>query len=164
MKTQKYLVTIEMPDGDMIGPGWIKDIIQADCDVEDAGRQKVSVEEIKAEESPRKTLDEAAHSYAWEKQEHHIEFDGDEYFDYGPRYDAFKAGAKWQEEKDQEIIKLAEDHAFLAGADWQKEQMMKEAVEEVVKYNDYPEYKYVLVPHEEFNDGDKVRIIIVKEG
>lgn len=45
MKTQKYLVTIEMPDGDMIGPGWIRDIIQADCDVEDTGRQKVSVEE-----------------------------------------------------------------------------------------------------------------------
>ena len=40
-------------------------------------------------------LDEAAHSYAWEKQEHHIDFDGDEYLDYGPRYDAFKAGAKW---------------------------------------------------------------------
>lgn len=40
-------------------------------------------------------LDEAAHSYAWEKQEHHIDFDGDEYLDYGPRYDAFKAGAEW---------------------------------------------------------------------
>lgn len=40
-------------------------------------------------------LDEAAHRYAWEKQEHHIDFDGDEYLDYGPRYDAFKAGAKW---------------------------------------------------------------------
>lgn len=34
-------------------------------------------------------------------------------------------GAKWQEKKDQETIKLAEDHAFLAGADWQKEQLMK---------------------------------------
>lgn len=40
-------------------------------------------------------LDEASHSYAWEKQEHHIDFDGDEYFDYGTRYDAFKAGAEW---------------------------------------------------------------------
>ena len=40
-------------------------------------------------------LDVAAHRYAWEKQEHHIDFDGDEYLDYGPRYDAFKAGAKW---------------------------------------------------------------------
>lgn len=52
---------------------------------------------------------------------------------------------------------------FKDGAKWQKEQMMKEAEEEVVKYNDYPEYKYVLVPYEEFNDGDKVRVIIVKE-
>ena len=40
-------------------------------------------------------IDEAAHSYAWEKQEHHIDFDGDEYLDYGPRYDAFEAGAEW---------------------------------------------------------------------
>lgn len=39
-------------------------------------------------------LDEAAHSYAWKKQEHHIDFDGDEYLDYGPRYSAFKAGAE----------------------------------------------------------------------
>lgn len=81
MKTQKYLVTIEMPDGDMIGPGWIKDLIEADCDVEDVGRHKVSVEEIKAEEMSDKTLDEAAHEYACTKSP------------YGAN--AFKAGAKW---------------------------------------------------------------------
>lgn len=81
MKTQKYLVTIEMPDGDMISPGWIREIIQDDCDFEDKGRQKVSVEEIKAEESPDKTLDEAAHEYACTKSP------------YGAN--AFKAGAKW---------------------------------------------------------------------
>lgn len=55
------------------------------------------------------------------------------------------------------------EDAFIAGAKWDREQMMKEAVEGMVKYHDYPEYKYVLVPYEEFNDGDKVRIIIVKE-
>ena len=53
--------------------------------------------------------------------------------------------------------------AFKEGAKWQKEQMMKKAEEGMVKYHDYPEYKYVLVPYEEFNDGDKVRIIIIKE-
>ena len=47
MKKIKYLVTIEMPDGDMISPGWIQELIQADCDVENEGRQKVLVEEIK---------------------------------------------------------------------------------------------------------------------
>lgn len=76
-------------------------------------------------EEPDKTLEEAAEDYAWEKQEHHIDFDGDEYLDYGPRYDAFIAGAKWQEKRDEETIKTAEDHAFLAGADWQKEQFEK---------------------------------------
>ena len=43
--------------------------------------------------------EKAAHNYAWEKQEHHIDFDGDEYLDYGPRYDAFIAGAEWKEEQ-----------------------------------------------------------------
>lgn len=51
--------------------------------------------------------------------------DGDSLYRSACLADAFKAGAKWQEEKDQETIKLAEDHAFLAGADWQKEQMFK---------------------------------------
>ena len=55
------------------------------------------VEKLASMELPESfsNLDEAAHSYAWEKQEHHIDFDGDEYLDYGPRYDAFKAGAEW---------------------------------------------------------------------
>ena len=47
MKTEKYLVEIEMPDGDGISPLWIKDILQsdadADADAEDKGRWKVSV-------------------------------------------------------------------------------------------------------------------------
>ena len=47
MKIQKYIVTIEMPDGDMISPGWLKDLIQGDCDAEDENRSKVFVEEIK---------------------------------------------------------------------------------------------------------------------
>lgn len=43
MKTQKYLVTIEMPDDDLIGPDWLKNIIQGDCNIE----EKVSVIKIK---------------------------------------------------------------------------------------------------------------------
>lgn len=50
---------------------------------------------IRREYSLPSNIDEAAHNYAWEKQEHHIDFDGDEYLDYGTRYDAFKAGAEW---------------------------------------------------------------------
>lgn len=47
MKTQKYLVEIEMPDGDFVGAGWIEELIEFDCNTEDEGRCKVSVKEIK---------------------------------------------------------------------------------------------------------------------
>lgn len=80
---------------------------------------------------------------------------------------AFKAAAKWQEEKDQEIIKLAEDHAFLAGADWQKEQMMKEAVEADVNiYRDIAAGKSwaeFVVEMPTNNLDDKVKVIIIKK-
>ena len=41
-------------------------------------------------------------------------------------HDGFIAGAQWQEKRNEETIKTAEDHAFLAGADWQKEQDLAE--------------------------------------
>lgn len=42
MKTQKYIVEIEMPDDDFIGPSWLKDDLQSLYDRdEDAGRIKV---------------------------------------------------------------------------------------------------------------------------
>jgi len=42
---------------------------------------------------------------------------------------AFKAGAKWQEAKDQSTIELAEDHAMLAGMEKMKEEMMAKAID-----------------------------------
>ena len=97
--------------------------------------------------------------------------------------DAFIAGAKWQEKKNQETIKLAEDHAFLAGADWQKEHtplpedtvlfnkgvaegkrlMMEEAVEGEFLYTPYPTIALDDCKDYNFKDNQKVRIIIVKE-
>lgn len=54
--------------------------------------------------------------------------------------------------------------AFKAGAEWQKEQMMKEAVEGTVhNFSSYKPHPTVLVDAKGFNQGDKVRIIIVKE-
>lgn len=81
------------------------------------------------------------------------------------RKKGFIAGAKWQEEKDQETIKLAEDHAFLAGSDWQREQMLSEAAEgEVVKdINNKLAVTAKNVNLDKFKFGDKVRVIIVKE-
>ena len=63
MKIQKYIVTIEMPDGDTISPSWLKYFIQTACDVEECDRQKVSVEEFSKPELPS-NLDEAAEEYA----------------------------------------------------------------------------------------------------
>ncbi len=57
--------------------------------------------------------------------------------------------------------------AFRKGAKWQKEQMMKEAVD--AKIYGYDDGSYELIaswldlPKRIYKDGDKVRIIIVKE-
>ena len=45
MKKEKYIVEIEMPDGDSASPTWVRDTLQAEADVEDEGRWKVSVKE-----------------------------------------------------------------------------------------------------------------------
>ena len=92
MKTQKYLVTIEMPDGDMIGPGWIKDLIEADCDPEDVGRQKASVIEIKDTDS---NLEDTATKYA-ENVDKETDYNG-EWLNVDDIANAFKAGARWEE-------------------------------------------------------------------
>ena len=139
MKTQKYLVTIEMPDGDMIGPGWIKDLLEADCDVEDVGRHKVSVIEIKEpDKSPEEELNEEI-----KKEIIKLPF-----FIRGKDQIAFaRHFAKW-------------------GAEWQKAQMMKEAVEGTVmdfsSNQPRPQVDVLLDAHK-YHTGDKVRIIIVKE-
>lgn len=80
-----------------------------------------------------------------------------------------KKGAEWQKKKDQETIELAEDHAMLAGMNKMKEEMIKDAVDAVVYQGLYS--KYVKERDDEalanvlknYNSGDKVKIIIVKE-
>lgn len=78
----------------------------------------------------------------------------------------------------EELNKIAEEYAsealmpglaeraFKAGAKWQREQMMKEAVEGHVSTNGMGN-KYLFPNYnddfKDINDGDKVRIIIVKE-
>lgn len=82
----------------------------------------------------------------------------------GIAQDCFIAGAKWQAEQAQETIELAEDHAYLAGAEWQKEQMMKEAEEgEIINDNRGNNVVRAGVFNKDFEYGDKVRVIIVKE-
>lgn len=40
--------------------------------------------------------------------------------------DAFKAGAKWQKDKDTEAVIVAEDRGFIKGADWARAKMMED--------------------------------------
>ena len=42
---------------------------------------------------------EAAHEYAWEKQDTVFDAMGNPLMDYGPRYDSFLAGARWHGEQ-----------------------------------------------------------------
>ena len=70
------------------------------------------------------------------------------------------------------VIKLL-DKAFIAGAEWQKEQMMKEAfVDNYVVDDGRIELEgmplpclnpIILLPYPQFQPGDKVKLIIVKE-
>lgn len=46
MKTQKYIVEIEMPDGDYTSAGWLQELIEFDCNIVDHHRCKVTVKEI----------------------------------------------------------------------------------------------------------------------
>jgi len=84
------------------------------------------------EEEPDKSLEEAAEEYA-DKHGFRVPYDGTDNFyddaDVKASKEGFIAGAKWQEKRDEEIIKTAEDHAFLAGADWQKEQDLAESAQ-----------------------------------
>lgn len=111
MKKQRYIVEIEMPDGDKISPTWLKDLIQSDCDVEDSGRQIVSVSEVIESQG----LDEAAEKCAEElcsDWAYRLEYEA-----------AFEAGAEWMAEQgiiaDFEVNKLAV-RAWLTAADEDK--------------------------------------------
>lgn len=64
---------------------------------------------------------------------------------------------------EETIAYRADKDAFKAGAKWQKEQMMKNAVEGTVhNFSSNKPHPTVLVDAKGFNQGDKVRIIIVK--
>lgn len=160
MKTQKYIVTIEMPDGDMISSGWLKDLIQGDCDVEDEGRDKVSVEEVStsedleeaAEKHIQKVRDAAGHpGWEWETQD---------------VSDAFKAGAEWQAEKwDKETSKLLQavrQTAYIYGWGDHRERMLKDAVEGFIFQSaDYYPKQLIAGYDGELGMGDKVKIVII---
>ena len=88
--------------------------------------------------------------------------------------DAFKAGAEWQKEQDNNFERFKDytDKALISleeareqGRQEMKEQMMKEAVEGYVNY--YEDSGGILMAEAQvgfpYHDGDKVHVIIVKE-
>lgn len=98
MKKQTFIVEIEMPDGDFISAGWLKDLIQQDCDNEqNDGRQTVSVRDAWLPSN----LDEAAEEYGRKEYSHAIHFWDEGLSKNKPEVmkedfvDAFKAGAEW---------------------------------------------------------------------
>ena len=106
-------------------------------------------------------LDEAANEFA-----HHYDNGTCD----GIAQDCFKAGAEWRNVKDGELMAIVYGDGIKIGMTKQKEQMMKEAVERIVK-EDAGGYPYIdateLYDYTEekrlAKKGDKVRIIIVKE-
>ena len=128
------------------------------------------VPEIK--ETNTQGLDEAAEKHTYEHFCAGADFTP-EYIKKRMEY-AFIAGAKWQAEQDKETIELAEEHAYLAGAVNEREKMMKDAGEgyvsnaytEVFNFDarDVVEYRVELPANtKKVKDGDKVKIIIIKE-
>lgn len=109
MKKQRYIVEIEMPDGDFISAGWLKDIIQTDCDVEDESRKKVTVQET----SIPSNLDEAAGEYSERFQD-----EKDKLY----AFHGFRDGAMWRDSQAQRLSNdvdgAAEDMLDDAAYDW----------------------------------------------
>ena len=89
---------------------------------------------------------------------------------------AYKAGAQWQKQQGQSTIELAEDHAMLAGMEKMKEEIMANGVDGVVHhfgkrevasvhYNDPTGVPMAyFISSEGLSAGDKVKIIVIKEG
>lgn len=67
MKKQRYIVEIEMSDGDFISAGWLKELIQTDCNVEDEGRHKVTVQETSLPSNLDEATEKEAEAY-WKAQ------------------------------------------------------------------------------------------------
>lgn len=113
---------------------------------------------IKAEESVPNDLEEAANRFAI-------------FYDQGTcdgiAQDCFIAGAEWQEEQDTREMIMSDGSYFQKcyelGKKDIKEQMMKEAVEAEILLTPYPTICLDDCKDYDFKDGQKVRIIIVKE-
>lgn len=70
--------------------------------------------------------------------------------------------AGWQKVKDQFQIDMAHDGGYMEGQDYAREQMMKDVVE-IPLHQWLPSLLYDKMSEKGFKDGDKVKLIIIKE-
>lgn len=134
MKKQRYIVEIEMSDGDFISAGWLKDLIQTDCDVEDEGRQKVTVQETSLPSNLDGDLEEEAEAY-WKAQ---------------------GGGSHAQWDKFRAVVKHF--------TNWQKEQNLKDAVEgKVIAGKDGSQYIQTICVDIKESLPNKVKLKIIKD-
>ena len=129
---------------------------------------------LESEKPVPKDLEEAAGEYA-DKHGFRVPYDGSDNFydevDVKASKEGFIAGAKWQAEQD--LAEMAQsksplsvayaNRCFENGKQAMKEQMMKEAVEAEILLTPYPTICLDDCKDYDFKDGQKVRIIIVKE-
>ena len=79
--------------------------------------------------------------------------------------------AKWQKEREQKELQLAEEHGILSGMNMEREKLMKDAINGWIEgdcreQEDEPYDVYAVsdsLDTTKFKIGDKVKVIIVKE-
>lgn len=110
------------------------------------------------EEKPSEDLKEVAEE--WAENEAYGKPDAE----FEMAYKGFIAGAQWQAEQNDKDLSEKIAAAYQLGLANKEEQMMKEAVEGTVhNFSSNKPHPTVLVDAKGFNQGDKVRVIIVKE-
>lgn len=127
---------------------------------------QILVEEQELPSELEEAADKYAHSLGYDEVKERLEIVSAK--------EDFIAGAEYQRKQDQSLIELAEDHAMLAGRIQMKEEMMEKAVEGIVQDNgqfiNFGDGRYIDLdptmenkPVFELTDGDKVKVIVIKE-
>ena len=123
------------------------------------------INEYHKEEPVSKDLEKAAKEYSlnFEDNVPILQYDVNGYpnISFEDIENAFKVGAKWQKQQDQETIELAEDHAMFAGMNKMEQQLMAKAIDGIAR--PYDNEIWCILDSFNLKDGDKVKVILIKE-
>ena len=115
-----------------------------------------------SKEDFKKVFDKYAIDFKEEPVSEELEETAHQYYEPNDKFmDGFKKGAKWQEKKDQEIIETAIHHAYHNGRLEMKEQLIKEAVDGIARPDDNEIWCDLSTLN--FKDGDKCKVVLIKE-